>query len=87
MNLGSAQAAGLARDIKRRMATLYAGPETAVCPSHPHLSIVGEILEQVQIPGLGLEVGKRTNMVDHGILGYAFISSETITSQNSIIHA
>jgi triosephosphate isomerase len=45
MNLGLAEACALARDLKRRVASIYAGPETAVCPSHPHLIPVRDVLE------------------------------------------
>jgi triosephosphate isomerase len=44
MNLSLGEACGLARDLKRRVASIYAGPETAVCPSPPHLIPIRDVL-------------------------------------------
>jgi triosephosphate isomerase len=54
MNLGLTDACALARDLKRRVASIYAGPETAVCPSFPHLIAVRDVLEGSVI-GLGAQ--------------------------------
>ncbi len=45
MNLGLNQSIGLAKELKNLVASIYAGPETAVCPSFPHLLAVRQILE------------------------------------------
>ena len=45
MSLGLGQACALARDLKRRVASIYAGPETAVCPSPSHLIPIRDVLE------------------------------------------
>jgi triosephosphate isomerase len=45
MSLGSAAALVLARELKRRLAGMYAGPEVVVCPSFPHVAAVREVLE------------------------------------------
>lgn len=54
MNLSLAEATALARDLKRQVATFYAGPETGVCPSYPHLVAVRELLEGSTI-GVGAQ--------------------------------
>ncbi len=52
MNLGLAESLGLARDLKRQLAGVYAGPEVMVCPSMPFLSSVMDVL-QGSVMGVG----------------------------------
>jgi triosephosphate isomerase len=52
MNLGLAESLGLARDLKRQLAGVYAGPEVMVCPSMPFLSSVMDVL-QGSVVGVG----------------------------------
>jgi triosephosphate isomerase len=45
MSLSYSGAMALARELKRKVAGIYAGPEVAVCPSFPHIVPVKEALE------------------------------------------
>lgn len=43
-----------------------------------YAAVAEQLLRETDIPGLGLEVGRRIPLVDHGILGYAFLSSANL---------
>lgn len=43
-----------------------------------YLDLLESVLEQTDLPGLGLLVSRRTTLRDHGILGYAVLSSANI---------
>ena len=43
-----------------------------------YLDLVASVLSDTNIPALGLKAGRRIQLVDHGILGYAFISSANL---------
>jgi len=43
-----------------------------------YLAIVARILADTDIPAFGLKVGRNVKVVDHGVLGYAFISSANL---------
>ena len=52
-----------------------------------YLGVIRTILESTEIPGLALKAGQHTALVDHGILGYAFISSANLrTAMNIFMH-
>jgi triosephosphate isomerase len=54
MKLGLAESRNLARELKRRLAGVYAGPEVMVCPSTPFLLPVMEVLEG-SVVGVGAQ--------------------------------
>lgn len=43
-----------------------------------YLAAVAEMLADTDIPAIGLKTGRRIALVDHGVLGYAFISSANL---------
>jgi len=43
-----------------------------------YLQFIEELLENFDIPGLGLRIGRRFRVTDFGILGYALISTRTL---------
>ena len=43
-----------------------------------YVALVAEAIAETDIPALGLKAGRRIQLVDHGILGYAFISSANL---------
>lgn len=43
-----------------------------------YVGVLAEVVAETDIPGLGLKTGRRIQLVDHGILGYAFISSANL---------
>jgi len=43
-----------------------------------YLAAVTEVLSDTEIPAFGLKVGRNVKVVDHGVLGYAFISSANL---------
>ena len=43
-----------------------------------YAAVLERVLEETNIPGLGLAAGRRIPLVDHGILGYAFLSSANL---------
>lgn len=43
-----------------------------------YFAAVNEIIADTDIPAFGLKVGRKIALVDHGILGYAFISSANL---------
>lgn len=49
-----------------------------------YLSVIRNILDATEIPGFALKVGQHTKLVDHGILGYSFISSANLRTAMKI---
>jgi len=43
-----------------------------------YVALVAAVVADTDIPALGLKAGRRIQLVDHGILGYAFISSANL---------
>jgi triosephosphate isomerase len=54
MKLGLAESLNLARELKRQLAGVYAGPEVMVCPSMPFLPAVMDVL-QGSVVGVGCQ--------------------------------
>lgn len=48
------------------------------CDYESYVALVAAVVADTDIPALGLKVGRRIQLVDHGILGYAFISSANL---------
>lgn len=43
-----------------------------------YYALISRILDQEEVPGLGLRIGQRFSFADYGVLGYVFISSPTL---------
>ncbi len=46
--------------------------------SQQYYALMDRLLEQENIPALGVQVGRKFSVADYGVLGYAFISSQTL---------
>lgn len=46
--------------------------------SQQYYTLMDQLLKDLDIPALGVRVGRKFSTVDYGVLGYAFISSQTL---------
>lgn len=47
-------------------------------PSQLYYALMDLLLKEIHIPALGVKVGRKFSTADYGVLGYAFISSQTL---------
>jgi len=47
-------------------------------PGQQYYALMEDLLKTIDIPALGVKVGRKFSVADYGVLGYAFISSHSL---------